>query len=91
VFASLIFLYLSVIFHLVTFSNQHIKERERERFDEMMRINPTPCNQANNPLKVPMGPITRARANKLKEALNELVQKIWSKMDVEELGRSKEH
>jgi hypothetical protein len=38
-----------------------------------------------------MGPITRARANKLKEALNELVQKIWSKMDLKELGRSKEH
>jgi hypothetical protein len=28
---------------------------------------------------------------KLKEALNGLVQNIWSKMDPEELGRSKEH
>ena len=28
---------------------------------------------------------------KLKEALNGLVQNIWSKMDLEELGRSKEH
>jgi hypothetical protein len=36
-------------------------------------------------------PITRARAKKLKEALNGLVQNIWSKMDLEVLGRFKEH
>jgi hypothetical protein len=30
-------------------------------------------------LEVPIGPITRARAKKLKEALNELVENIWSK------------
>jgi hypothetical protein len=30
-------------------------------------------NHANDPLKVPNGPITRARANQLKEALNGLV------------------
>jgi len=35
---------------------------------------------------VPIGPITRARAKKLKEALNGLVQNIWSKMDLEGLG-----
>jgi len=29
---------------------------------------------------VPIGPITRARAKKLKEALNGLVQNLWSKM-----------
>jgi len=40
---------------------------------------------------VPIGPITRARAKKLKEALNRLVQSIWSKMDLEELGTFKEH
>jgi hypothetical protein len=40
---------------------------------------------------VPIRPITRARAKKLKEALNRLVQNIWSKMDLEELGTSKEH
>jgi hypothetical protein len=28
---------------------------------------------------------------KLKEALKRLVQNIWSKMDIKELGRSKEH
>jgi len=38
-----------------------------------------------------IGPITRARAKKLKEALNEFVQNIWSKMDVEELVTSKKY
>jgi 2'-5' RNA ligase len=42
-------------------------------------------------LEVPIGPITRARVKKLKEALNELVQNIWSKMDLERLGTFKEH
>jgi len=36
-----------------------------------------------------IGLITRAK--KLKDALNRLVQNIWSKMDLEELGTSKEH
>jgi hypothetical protein len=34
---------------------------------------------------------TRARAKKFKEVLNELVQNIWSKMDLEELGTFREH
>jgi hypothetical protein len=42
-------------------------------------------------LEVPIGPIKRARAKKLKKALNELVQNIWSKMDLEGLGKFKEH
>jgi len=46
----------------------------------------TKRNHANDPLEVPIGPITRARAKKLKEALNEFVQNIWSKMDLEGLG-----
>jgi len=33
----------------------------------------TKRNHANDPLEVPIEPITRARAKKLKEALNELV------------------
>jgi hypothetical protein len=37
------------------------------------------------------GPITKARVKKLKEALNEFVQSIWSKMGLEELETSKEH
>jgi len=40
---------------------------------------------------VAIEPITRARAKKLKEALNGLVQNILSKMDLEGLGIFKEH
>jgi len=40
---------------------------------------------------VSIGPITRVRAKKLNEALNELVQNIWSKMDLEGLETFKEH
>jgi len=40
---------------------------------------------------VPIGPITRARVKKLQEALNGLVQNIWSKMDIEGLETFKEH
>jgi hypothetical protein len=40
---------------------------------------------------VSIGLITRARAKKLKETLNELVQNIWSKIDLEGLGTFKEH
>jgi hypothetical protein len=36
-------------------------------------------------------PVTRVRAKKLKEVLNGLVHNIWSKMDLEELERFKEH
>jgi hypothetical protein len=42
-------------------------------------------------LEVPIGPIRRARAKKLKEASNVLIQNIWSKMDQERLGTFKEH
>jgi len=40
---------------------------------------------------VPIGSITRARVKKLKEALNGLIQNIWSKMDLEGLRTFKEH
>ena len=61
-----------------------------ERGDDANQPN-TKRNHANDPLEVPIGPITRARAKKLKEALNELVQNIWSKIDLERLGTFKEH
>jgi len=61
-----------------------------ERRDDADQPNPK-RNYANDPLEVPIGPITRARAKKLKEALNGLVQNIWSKMDRERLGTFKEH
>ena len=32
----------------------------------------------NDPLHVPVGPITRARSKKIKEALNGLIQEIWA-------------
>jgi len=51
----------------------------------------TKLNHAKNPLGVPNGSITRAMTNKLKEALNGLVQNIWSKMDLEVLGMPREH
>jgi nitrogenase subunit NifH len=40
---------------------------------------------------VPIGPITRARAKKLKEALKGLIQNIWSKMDLEGLETFEEY
>jgi hypothetical protein len=42
-------------------------------------------------LEVPIGPIIRARAKKLKKALNGLVQNKWSKMNLEGFGTVKEH
>jgi 2'-5' RNA ligase len=42
-------------------------------------------------LEASIGPITRDRAKKLKEALNELVKNIWSKMDLEGLETFKKH
>ena len=33
-------------------------------------------NHVNDPLEVPIGPITRVRATKLKEAVNGLVQNV---------------
>jgi len=40
---------------------------------------------------VPIGPIIRAGAKKIKEALNRFVQNIWSKMDLEGFGTFKAH
>jgi hypothetical protein len=51
----------------------------------------TKRNHATDPLEVPIGPITRTRAKKHKEVLNELVQNISSKMDLERLRTFKEH
>ena len=33
---------------------------------------------SNDPLKIPSGPITRARSKSIKEALNRLVQEAWA-------------
>ena len=61
-----------------------------ERGDDADQPN-TKRNHANDPLVVPIGPITRTRVEKLKEALNGLVQNVWSEMDLEGLGTFKEH
>jgi len=58
-----------------------------ERRDDEDQPN-TKCNHANDPLEMPIGPITRARAKKLKEALNGLVQNIGRKMDLEVMRTS---
>ena len=62
----------------------------KERGDDEDQPN-TKRNHANDPLEVPIGPITRAKAKKLKKALIGLFQNIWNKMDVEEIETFKEH
>ena len=32
-----------------------------------------------DPIQVPIGPVTRARAKRFKETLNELIQRFWAK------------
>jgi hypothetical protein len=61
-----------------------------ERGDDEDQPN-TKRNYTNDPLEVLIRPIIRVRTKKLKEALNELVQNIYSKMDLEDLRASKEH
>jgi hypothetical protein len=51
----------------------------------------TKHNHANDPLEVSNGQLARARAKKLKQALNGFIQNIWSKMDLERLGIFKKH
>ena len=66
-----------------------MKKREKRNNDADQPN--TKRNHANDPLEVPIGPTTRARAKKLKEALNEPVQNLWCKMDLEGLETFKEH
>ncbi|KAK2662061.1 hypothetical protein Ddye_000635 [Dipteronia dyeriana] len=37
---------------------------------------------SNDPLHVPVGPITRARAKRFKEALNDLIQDTWADFEL---------
>jgi len=62
----------------------------KEKGDDEDQPN-TKRNHANDPLEVPIGPITRAKAKKLKKALIGLFQNIWSKIDVKEIETFKEH
>ena len=41
---------------------------------------------SNDPLNIPTGPITRARAKRVKEALNTLIQRTWIKQATNNSG-----
>ena len=49
-------------------------------------------NKLKDPFQVPIGPITRTRSKKIKEALNGLIQEIWadSKTGHSKLGPKKD-
>ena len=49
-------------------------------------------NKLKDPFPVPIGPITRARSKKIREALNGLIQEIWadSKTGHSKLGPKKD-
>jgi hypothetical protein len=49
-------------------------------------IQPTP----NDPLVVPVGPITRAMVKKFKEAFNRLLQDTWMKVDYKRVTTKEE-
>ena len=38
-------------------------------------------------LYVPVGPITKARSKKIKDALNGLIQEIWSEISKSKIGK----
>ena len=44
----------------------------------------------NDPLKVSVGPVTRLRAKRFKEAFNGLLQDIWAKVDFKRLLNNEE-
>jgi hypothetical protein len=48
-------------------------------------------NHAKDPLEMSRVSITRTRVKKLKKVLNEFVQNIWNKMELEELGMPRKH
>ena len=45
---------------------------------------------SKDPLEVPIGPVTRLRAKKLKEAFNGLLQDTWAKVDFKRICNNKE-
>jgi hypothetical protein len=58
----------------------------------LMRINPTSSAiMSTTHWRCQLGHLQELGHRKLKEALNEFVQNIWSKMDLEELRAFKEH
>ena len=45
---------------------------------------------SNDPLEVPIGPVTRLRAKKFKEPFNGLLQDTWANMDFKRICNNKE-
>jgi hypothetical protein len=45
---------------------------------------------SNDPLEVLIGPVTRFRAKKFKEAFNGLLQQTWAKVDFKRICNNKE-
>ena len=45
---------------------------------------------SKDPLEVPVGPVTRLRAKKFKEAFNGLLQDTWAKVDFKRICNNKE-
>jgi hypothetical protein len=45
---------------------------------------------SKDPLEVPVGPVTRFRAKKFKEAFNGLLQDTWAKVDFKRICNNKE-
>jgi len=46
--------------------------------------------ESNDPLEVPVGPVTRLRAKKFKEAFNGLLQDTWAKVDFNRILNNEE-
>jgi hypothetical protein len=64
--------------------------------DDDSRLNPfeergdDAIQPSKDPLKVPVGPVTRLRAKKFKEAFNGLLQETWAKVDLKRICNNKE-
>ncbi|GKV53478.1 hypothetical protein SLEP1_g60000 [Rubroshorea leprosula] len=48
--------------------------------------NPT-CTTSRDSLHIPGGPVTRARARKMQEALNGLIEQIWVDNNMQQVNR----
>ena len=47
--------------------------------------------KSHDPIQVPIGPVTRARAKKFKEGLNGLIQEAWAQANQSYSWRTIEH
>ncbi|GKV11015.1 hypothetical protein SLEP1_g22304 [Rubroshorea leprosula] len=46
------------------------------------------CTMSRDPLHIPGGPVTRARARKMQETLNGLIEQIWVDNNMQELNQN---